>query len=105
MSWRPLYEWGDEEAFLVDRICSNWFSCTFPTEHVIPPTIYLFKCRIIGNEWHRILNNAYGIRKGDGVEKEVTIEIIVDKAHLLELIDGVFGVKFVETDGIDRYLD
>jgi hypothetical protein len=73
--------------------------------HISHGTCHSTNHLLIGNEWHRILNDAYGIRKGDGVEKEVTIEIIVDKAHLLELIDGVFGVKFVETDGIDRYLD
>ena len=45
------------------------------------------------------------IRKGHGVEKGVTTKIITDKARLLELIDRVFGVKLVETDGIDRYLN
>jgi len=100
--WRPLYEWRDEKAPLVDQICSNWFSCTFPTARF---TNQLFTCRIIGNERHHILNDSYVIRKGHGVEKEVTTEIITDKARLLELIDRVFGVKLVETDGIDRYLN
>jgi hypothetical protein len=45
------------------------------------------------------------IRKGHGFQKEVTSETIADKAGLLELIDGVFRIKLVDTDGIDRYLN
>merc|ERR1712085_107982 len=99
--WRPLYEWRNERAHSVDQICSNWFSCTFPMARF---TTQLFACRIIGNERHHILNASYVIRRGHGVEKEVTTETIVDKGRLLDLIDAVFGVKLVETDGIDRFL-
>ena len=34
----------------------------------------------------------------------VTNEQITDKDRLLELIDTIFGVKLVQTEGIDRYL-
>lgn len=104
--WRPLYEWRDEKAPLVDQECSNWFSCTYPVARF---TTQLFTCRIIGDERHHILNDKneckYVIRKGHGVDKEITTEKITEKARLLELIDGVFGVKLVETEGIDRYLN
>lgn len=100
--WRPLYEWRDESAPLVDQECSNWFSCTFPTARF---TTNFFTCRIIGDERHHILNDKYVIRRGHGLEKDITTETIADKARLIELIDGVFGVKLVETEGIDRYLN
>ena len=100
--WRPLYKWRDEKAPLVDQECSNWFSCTYPTARF---TTQLFTCRIIGDERHHILNNEYVIRKGRGADKEITKEIISEKARLLELIDEVFSVKLVETEGIDRYLN
>lgn len=100
--WRPLYEWRDEKAPLVDQECSNWFSCTYPTARF---TTQLFTCRVVEDERHHILNNEYVIRKGHGVEKEVVKEIIRDKARLLKLIDEVFKVKLPETDGIDRYLN
>jgi len=99
--WLVLYEWRDEKAPLVDQECSNWFSCTYPTARF---TTQFFTCRILEDERHHILNNEYVIRKGHGVEKEVTKEKITDKARLLELIDEVFGINLTETDGIDRYL-
>lgn len=99
--WRPLYEWRDEDAPAVDQECGNWFSCTFPTARF---TTHFFACRIVGDERHHILNDEYVIRKGHGLEKETTTERIKEKERLLELIDGVFGVKLVETEGIDRYL-
>ena len=100
--WRPLYEWRDENAPLVDQECSNWFSCTYPTARF---TTQLFTSRIIGDERHHILNDQYVIRKGHGVDKEITKETITNKARLLELIDGVFGVRLVLTEEIDRYLN
>mmetsp|Transcript_24224 Transcript_24224/g.27021 ORF Transcript_24224/g.27021 Transcript_24224/m.27021 type:complete len:287 (-) Transcript_24224:413-1273(-) len=99
--WRPLYEWRDEAAPLVDQIGWNWYSCTFPTARF---TTQLFACRVVGEERHHILNNQYVIRKGHGINKEVITETITTKARLLELIDQVFGVTLVETEGIDRYL-
>ena len=99
--WRPLYEWRDERAPLVDQECSNWFSCTYPTARF---TTQLFTCRIIGEERHHILNNTYIVRRGHGVEKEVKTERIQNKLRLLELIGSVFGIKLEESDGIDRYL-
>jgi N-hydroxyarylamine O-acetyltransferase len=99
--WRPLYEWRDEKAPLVDQECSNWFSCTYPKARF---TTQLFTCRIIGNERHHILNDEYVIRKGHGMEKQITMERITDKSRLLYLINTVFGVKLVTTDGIDRFL-
>lgn len=99
--WRPLYEWRDERAPLVDQECSNWFSCTYPTARF---TTQLFACRIIGEERHHILNDQYVIRTGHGVDKKVTAEQITDKARLLTLIEEIFGVKLKETEGIDRFL-
>jgi arylamine N-acetyltransferase len=99
--WRPLYEWRDERAPLVDQECSNWFSCTYPKARF---TTQFFTCRVIGEERHHILNNKYAIRRGHGVEKQVTEEKINDKSRLLELVDTVFGIKLSETEGIDRYL-
>jgi N-hydroxyarylamine O-acetyltransferase len=100
--WRPLYEWCDEKAPLVDQESCNWFSCTYPTARF---TNQLFTCLIVGDERHHILSDQYVIRRGHGAEKEVTTETITDKNRLLELIDGVFGVKLVETEGVDRYLN
>lgn len=100
--WRPLYEWRDERAPLVDQECSNWFSCTYPTARF---TNQLFACRVIDDERHHVLNDKYVIRKGHGVEKEIKTESIQDKAQLLNLIDTVFGVNLVETEGIDRFLN
>lgn len=99
--WRPLYEWRDEKAPLVDMECSNWFSCTYPKARF---TSQLFTCRIVGDERHHILDDTYVIRKGHGMDALVTNEQITDKDRLLELIDTIFGVKLVQTEGIDRYL-
>lgn len=99
--WRPIYEWRDERAPLIDQECSNWFSCTYPAARF---TTQFFTCRIVGDERHHILNDEYVIRKGHGVDKQQTTERIRDKARLLELIETVFGVQLVETEGIDRYL-
>ena len=99
--WRPLYEWRDERAPLVDQECSNWFSCTYPTARF---TTQFFTCRIIGDERHHIINDAYVVQRGHGVEKEVKTERIQNKMRLLELISSVFGIKLEESDGIDRYL-
>ena len=101
--WRPLYEWRDETAPLVDQLGWNWYSCTFPTARF---TTQLFACRVVGEEGerHHILNNQYVIRKGHGINKEMITETITTKVRLLELIDKVFDVQLVETEGIDRYL-
>mmetsp|Transcript_41291 Transcript_41291/g.44835 ORF Transcript_41291/g.44835 Transcript_41291/m.44835 type:complete len:287 (+) Transcript_41291:107-967(+) len=99
--WRPLYEWREETAPLVDQLAWNWYSCTFPTARF---TTQLFACRVVGEERHHLLNNQYVIRKGHGINKEVITETITTKVRLLELIDQVFGVQLVETEGIDRYL-
>jgi len=100
-TWRPLYEWRDEAAPMVDQIASNWFSCTFPDARF---TNQLFACRVIGNTRHHILNNEYVIRKGHGVDKETITEKIETKERLLGIIRKVFEIKLEETDGIDRYL-
>jgi N-hydroxyarylamine O-acetyltransferase len=102
--WRPLYEWRDESAPWVDQECSNWFSCTHPTARF---TNQMFICRIVGeDERHHILNDQYVIRKGHGVNKDVTSEQITDLERLLSLVDEVFMIKLdgVDTKGIDRYL-
>ena len=99
---RRVDGWRDEAAPLVDQIASNWFSCTFPTARF---TTQLFACRVVGaDERHHVLNDQYVIRKGHGVNRELMTEKITTKARLLELIDQVFRVKLVETEGIDRYL-
>jgi N-hydroxyarylamine O-acetyltransferase len=100
--FRPLYEWRDEAAPHVDQVGSNWFSCTFPTARF---TSQFFACRIINDERHHILNDEYVIRKGFGADAEVVKEKIVEKARLEDLIDNVFGIKLVETEGIDRFLN
>lgn len=99
--WRPLYEWHDEKEYLVDQECSNWFSCTHPKARF---TSQFFTCRIVGNERHHIRNDTYVIRKGHGMDAVVTNEKVTDKDRLLELIGTVFGVKLVQTEGIDRYI-
>lgn len=99
--WKPLYEWRDERAPVVDMECGNWYSCTYPTSRF---TTQFFACRIVGEERHHILNDQYVIRKGHGVDKQVTTEQIKDKERLLSLIDTVFGVELKETEGIDRFL-
>mmetsp|Transcript_8368 Transcript_8368/g.12294 ORF Transcript_8368/g.12294 Transcript_8368/m.12294 type:complete len:281 (-) Transcript_8368:102-944(-) len=99
--WKPLYEWRDEKAAFVDQECSNWYSYTYPTARF---TNQLFCFRIIGETRHHILNDLYVIRKGHGVDMEMTEERIVDKEMLLGLIDGVFGIRLVDCDGIDRFL-
>jgi len=99
--WRPLYEWRDERAPLIDQECSNWFSCTYPKARF---TSQFFTCRIVGDERHHILNDEYVVRKGHGVDEQETTERIADKTRLLELVDTVFGVTLTETEGIDRYL-
>lgn len=100
--WRPLYEWRDESSPVVDQIGANWYSCTFPTARF---TSQFFACRIINNERHHILNSEYAIRKGYGPNSEVTKETIVEKARLEDLVDNVFGIKLVDTNGIDRFLN
>jgi len=82
--WRPLYEWQGEDAPLVDQIGWNWYSCTFPAAHF---TTQLFAFRIVGR-----------------INKELITKKITTKAQLLELIDQVFCIKLVKTEGIDRYL-
>ena len=99
--WQPLYEWRDERAPLVDQIAMNWFSCTFPTARF---TTQFFAFRIIGNERHHILNNKYVIRKGHGVGKEETIEVLYEHSRLVELVEEVFGVKLLCKEGIDKFL-
>jgi len=101
--WRPLYEWREESAPFVDQECSNWFSCTYPTARF---TNQFFICRIVGDERHHILNDQYVIRKGHGVNKDVTTEQITGKKRLLSLVNEVFGIKLggVDTEGIDRFL-
>ena len=101
--WKPLYEWRDERAALVDMECGNWYSCTYPTARF---TTSFFTCRVIGDERHHILNGDYVVRKGHGVASEVTTTKVTSKAQLLELIDSVFGVKLEpeQTDGLDRYI-
>jgi N-hydroxyarylamine O-acetyltransferase len=100
--YRPLYEWRDEAAPLVDQVGSNWFSCTFPTARF---TSQFFVCRVINDERHHLLNDEYVIQKGYGAHKNVIKEIIVEKARLEALIAHVFGIKLVETGGIDRFLN
>eukprot|EP00980_Cylindrotheca_fusiformis_P029786 scaffold23850_cov117-Cylindrotheca_fusiformis.AAC.2 len=101
--WRPLYEWRDEPAPMVDQICSNWYSCTFPTAKF---TTNFLVCRIFSREERRhILNDEYVIRKGFGADAQLTTEKIVDKARLEDLVNNVFGIKLAETDGIDRFLN
>lgn len=102
--WRPLYEWREEPAPLVDQECSNWFSCTYPTARF---TNQMFICRIVGDdERHHILNDQYVIRKGHGADKDVTTEQITGKKRLLCLIDEVFEIKLdgVDIEEIDRFL-
>jgi len=100
-AWRPLYEWRDEKAALVDQKCSNWFSCTYPTARF---TSQLFVCKIIGEERHHILNDSYVIRKGFGPNSQVTTETISDKARLESLVVDVFGINMTDSSGIDRFL-
>eukprot|EP00729_Bicosta_minor_P003516 gene3516-21847_t len=99
--WKPLYEWRDERAALVDQECSNWFSCTYPTARF---TSSFFTCRIIGKERHHILNSEYVVRSGHGAEATTVTTKVTDKAMLLGLIKDVFGVTLEETEGIDRFL-
>lgn len=99
--WTPLYEWRDEKAPFVDQECSNWYCQTYPTDRF---TTQLFICHIIGDEQHHILNDSYVIRKGHGVNKQTTIKQISNKAMLLDLIGGVFGIMLDKDEGIDRYL-
>jgi len=101
--WRPLYEWREESAPLVDQECSNWFSCTYPTARF---TNQMFICRIVGDERHHILNDQYVIRKGHGVDKDVKTEQITEKKRLLCLVDEVFEIKLdgVDTEEIDHFL-
>jgi N-hydroxyarylamine O-acetyltransferase len=101
--WKPLYEWRDERAALVDMECANWFSCTYPKARF---TTSLFTWRIRAeDERHHILNGEYCIRKGHGVDSHVERTEIKDKAQLLHLLDSVFGIKLgSDTDGLDRYL-
>ncbi len=99
--WKPLYEWRDEKAPIVDQECNNWYSCTYPTAHF---TNHFFICLIIGEERHHIMDDQYIIQKGRGVDKQVTTEQITDKERLLTLVDTVFGIQLKETEGIDRFL-
>ncbi|KAL1524982.1 hypothetical protein AB1Y20_019858 [Prymnesium parvum] len=100
--WRSLYTWQDVPAPLVDQECSNWYSCTFPKARF---TTSFFVCRVIGDERHHILNDVYATRKGHGFDAVVESTQIRDKAHLLELLDSVFGLSFpADTVGLDRYL-
>ncbi|CAJ1964076.1 unnamed protein product [Cylindrotheca closterium] len=99
--WRPLYEWRDEKAPLVDQECCNWFSCTNPKGRF---TSQFFVCKIIGEERHHILNDQYVIRKGFGANSQVTTDTISDKARLETLVSDVFGIKLEDTSGIDRFL-
>jgi len=99
--WKPLYEWRDERAALVDQECANWFSCTYPKARF---TTSFFTCRIIGNERHHILNTEYVVRSGHGAEATTTVTKVTDKAMLLGLIQDVFGIQLEESEGIDRYL-
>jgi N-hydroxyarylamine O-acetyltransferase len=100
--WRPLYTWRDEVAPVVDLECSNWYSCTFPKARF---TTSFFVCRVIEGERHHILNENYVVRGGHGVESVVQSSPIRDMAHLLELLETVFGLRLpADTAGLDRYL-
>jgi N-hydroxyarylamine O-acetyltransferase len=101
--WRPLYEWRLEAAPVIDMECSNWFSCTYPSARF---TTQFFASRVVGDERHHILNGAYVVRKGHGVDSQLSTTKIADKAQLLSLIDTVFGIQLTsaDTEGIDRHL-
>jgi N-hydroxyarylamine O-acetyltransferase len=101
--WRPLYEWRNERAPVIDMECSNWFSCTYPSARF---TSQFFASRVVGDERIHILNDEYVVRKGHGVDSEVAKTIIADKAQLLSLIENKFGIQLRgdETEGLDRYL-
>jgi N-hydroxyarylamine O-acetyltransferase len=99
--WRPLYEWRDEKAPLVDQECCNWFSCTNPKGRF---TSQFFVCKIIGEERHHILNDQYVIRNGFGASSRVTTETISDKGRLVSLVSDVFGIRLEDTSGINRFL-
>lgn len=102
--WRGLYAWQEVKAPKIDQECSNWFSCTYPKARF---TSEFFVCRVVGEERHHILNANYVIRKGHGVDKEVTTTPILGKAQLLSLLEDVFEIKLKPEDNegpLDRYL-
>ena len=106
--WKSIYAWQDVRAPLVDLLCYNWYSCTYPTARF---TTSFFVCRVVnGNERHHILNGEYIIRTGHGMDKEQTSTAIADRDALLELLRGVFNIQLGVDDiegplgPIDRYL-
>ena len=89
-------------TLLTARPRAGRYSCTFPKARF---TTSFFVCRVIGDERHHILNENYVTRKGHGVESVVETTPIKDKAHLVELLDTVFSLRFpADTPGIDRFL-
>lgn len=102
--WKSLYTWRDEPAAPVDTECANHFSCTFPKARF---TTSFFVCRVVGDERHHILNDAYVVRKGHGVSSTVETTTVTGLDHLIELLNRIFGIGFdkdTRIDGLDRYL-
>ena len=102
--WRALYTWRDEAAAAPDLECANWFSCTYPHARF---TTSFFVCRVVGDERHHILNDEYVVRKGHGTESTLDKTAVRDMAHLMSLLDSVFGIMFdpnTSLQGLDRYL-
>jgi arylamine N-acetyltransferase len=81
-----------------DLLMANWFMNTHPDARFMTS---FFVSRVIGNTRQHIVNGAHVIRRADGTA--VTTKV-VDKRHLMQLLDNVFGLHPTDTDGIDRYL-
>jgi N-hydroxyarylamine O-acetyltransferase len=95
---RALYLFKDEAASEPDLVAMNWYSCTFPEARF---TSSFFASRVVGDTRRHILNGAYVVRQSDGAAETTPI---VDKAHLMQLLDSVFGLVPANDEGLERYL-
>jgi N-hydroxyarylamine O-acetyltransferase len=89
-AWRDLYKWRrGEAAGAPDLYMSNFFSCSSPTARF---TSQFFVARVVGDARHHILNDVHTVRRSFDGASAVEDEHVVDEAHLVRLLVGVFGL-------------
>lgn len=93
-AWRDLYAFRTGEvASDADLLVSNFWSCASPMARF---TTSFFVQRVVGDERHHILNDAYVIRRGHDGESATVEERVHDTARLCDLLASVFGIDAPE---------
>lgn len=93
--WVDVYLFIPDQPPPIDFELGNWFSCTHPRALF---TNNLVVTRVDGRVRHSIQNREFTTRSADGSAEKQTIE---SPAHLLELLDAKFGLRFPAGTRID----